>query len=47
MEETYAGILGPGMVDDGGIGPVEGTETWWAIAHRKVNLSTDDGPDGR
>ena len=28
MEETGAGVLGAGIVDGGGIGPVEGTERW-------------------
>ena len=46
MEETGAGVLGAGIVDGGGIGPVEGTETV-RISHRKVNLSADDGPSGR
>ena len=40
------GVLGAGIVDGGGIGPVEGTETV-RISHRKVNLSADDGPSGR
>ena len=46
MEETGAGVLGAGIVDGGGIGPVEGTETV-GISHRKVNLSAGDGPLGR
>ena len=46
MEETGAGVLGAGIGDEGGIGPVEGTETV-GISHRKVNLSADDGPSGR
>ena len=46
MEETGAGVLGAGIVDGGGIGPVEGTETV-GISHRKVNLSAGDGPPGR
>ena len=46
MEETGAGVLGAGIVDGGGIGPAEGTETV-GISHRKVNLSADDGPPGR
>ena len=43
MEETGAGVLGAGIGDEGGIGPVEGTETV-RISHRKVNLSAGDGP---
>ena len=46
VEETGAGVLGAGIVDGGGIGPVEGTETV-GISHRKVNLSAGDGPPGR
>ena len=46
MEETGAGVPGAGIVDGGGIGSVEGTETV-GISHRKVNLSADDGPPGR
>ena len=46
MEETGAGVLGAGIVDGGGIGPVEGTETV-GISHRKVNLSAGDGPPVR
>ena len=46
MAETGAGVLGAGIVDGGGIGPVEGTETV-GISHRKVNLSAGDGPPGR
>ncbi len=43
VAETGAGVLGAGIVDGGGIGPVEGTETV-GISHRKVNLSAGDGP---
>ena len=43
VEETGAGVLGAGIGDEGGVGPVEGTETV-RISHRKVNLSADDGP---
>ena len=46
VEETGAGVLGAGIVDGGGIGPVEGTETV-GISHRKVNLSAGDAPPGR
>ena len=46
MEETGAGVLGAGIGDEGGIGPVEGTETV-GISHRRVNLSAGDGPPGR
>jgi hypothetical protein len=46
VAETGAGVLGAGIVDGGGIGPVEGTETV-GISHRKVNLSAGDGPPGR
>ena len=46
VAETGAGVLGAGIVDGGGIGPVEGTETV-GISHRKVNLSAGDGPLGR
>ena len=40
--ETGAGVLGAGIVDGGGIGPVEGTQTV-GISHRRVNLSAGDG----
>ena len=43
MEETGAGVLGAGIVDGGGIGPLEGTETV-GFSHRKVNLSAGDAP---
>ena len=43
VAETGAGVLGAGIVDGGGIGPVEGTETV-GISHRKVNLSAGDAP---
>ena len=46
VEETGAGVLGAGIMDGGGIGPVEGTETV-GISRRKVNLSAGDGPPGR
>ena len=46
MEETGASVLGAGIVGEGGIGPVEGTETV-GISGRKVNLSAGDGPPGR
>ena len=46
VEETGAGVLGAGIVDGGGIGPVEGTETV-GISRRKINLSAGDGPPGR
>ena len=46
VEETGAGVLGAGIADGGGIGPVEGTETV-GISHRRVNLSAGDGPPGR
>ena len=46
VAETGAGVLGAGIVDGRGIGPVEGTETV-GISGRKVNLSAGDGPPGR
>ena len=44
MEETGAGVLGAGIVDGGGIGPVEGTETV-GISHRKVKGIIYKSPD--
>ena len=46
MAETGAGVLGSGIVDKEGIGPVEGTETV-ENSHRRVNLSAGDGPPDR
>ena len=46
MAETGAGVLGAGIVDGGGIGPMEGSKTV-GISHRRVNLSAGDGPPGR
>ena len=46
MAETGAGVLGAGIGDRGGIGPLEGTETV-GVSRRKVNLSAGDGPPGR
>ena len=46
LAETGARILGAGIVDSGGIGPAEGTETV-GISGRKVNLSAGDSPPGR
>ena len=46
MEETGAGVLGTGIVDEGEIGPVEGNETV-GVSRRKINLSAGDGPLGQ
>ena len=42
VAETGAGVLGAGIVDGGGIGPMEGSKTV-GISHRRVNLSAGDG----